>query len=235
MGKDRTRKGSNASNVAAQLSEVDAAAEQRLTRCHALAVDEVADLLETSPVSGLSPAEAARRLDVYGPNQLRKSEGVKFYMLVVRHLFNFMSFVLFAAFVMACVTQQWIDAGVVAFLIFINTIIGVSQGTRCSQASVACTLSAHTSSLPLPNRVQVGEDDGGAEEDGVAHVVGHSRPGRQRRRDLVERDRAGRPGPPQPGRPHSRRYTAQLYCHCPCPPARCKKVATRANLVEGQI
>jgi magnesium-transporting ATPase (P-type) len=145
MGKDRTRKGSNGgSNVEAQLSEADEAAQQRLTRYHALTVDEVADLLETSSVCGLSPAEAARRLEVYGPNQLRKSEGVKFYMLVVRHLFNFMSFVLFAAFIMACVTQQWIDAGVVAFLIFINTIIGVSQGTRCSPASVAGLLSAHT-------------------------------------------------------------------------------------------
>ena len=140
MGKDRTRKGSNGgSNVEAQLSEADEAAQQRLTRYHALTVDEVADLLETSSVCGLSPAEAARRLEVHGPNQLCKSEGVKFYMLVVRHLFNFMSFVLFAAFIMACVTQQWIDAGVVAFLIFINTIIGVSQGTRCSPASVAAS------------------------------------------------------------------------------------------------
>jgi magnesium-transporting ATPase (P-type) len=61
-------------------------------------------------------------------------------MLVVRHLFNFMSFVLMAAFVMACVTQQWIDAGVVAFLIFINTIIGVSQGTD----AMACVCVLHT-------------------------------------------------------------------------------------------
>lgn len=152
MGKDRTRKGSNASNVAEQLSEVDAAAEQRLTRCHALAVDEVADLLETSPVSGLSPAEAARRLDVYGPNQLRKSEGVKFYMLVVRHLFNFMSFVLFAAFVMACVTQQWIDAGVVAFLIFINTIIGVSQEYKSEKTMEALKKMASPTSLVIRGR-----------------------------------------------------------------------------------
>lgn len=122
---------------------MDEAAQQRLTRYHALVVDEVADLLQTSSDSGLSPAEAARRLEVYGPNQLRKLEGVKFYMLVMRHLFNFMSFVLFAAFVMACVTQQWIDAGVVAFLIFINTIIGVLQGTRCLCLSSLRPFSSH--------------------------------------------------------------------------------------------
>jgi magnesium-transporting ATPase (P-type) len=100
-----------------------------LRRHHALEVGEVAALLETSVETGLSLAEAARRLGVWGPNQLRRSGGVKFHTLVARHLFNFMSFVLMAAFVMACVTQQWIDAGVVAFLIFINIVIGVSQGT----------------------------------------------------------------------------------------------------------
>jgi len=149
MGKNRPRLGSNASDVAAQVSEADEAAQQRLTRYHALAVDEVADLLQTSTDSGLSPAEAARRLGVYGPNQLRKSEGVKFYMLVVRHLFNFMSFVLFAAFVMACVTQQWIDAGVVAFLIFINTIIGVSQEYKSEKTMEALKKMASPTSLVI--------------------------------------------------------------------------------------
>ncbi len=100
-----------------------------LTAFYTLSVDEVCDLLETSPELGLTdPNELDTRRQLYGPNELKAGEKVKLYQIVFRHLFNFMSFVLFAALVLALSTTQWIDSGVVAAIIVINTIIGVSQG-----------------------------------------------------------------------------------------------------------
>ena len=50
-----------------------AGGEQRLW--HTLTADEVAGALEADPTTGLTDAEAARRLVRYGPNALTAAEG----------------------------------------------------------------------------------------------------------------------------------------------------------------
>lgn len=97
------------------------------TYFYTLSYEDIAAKLETSLENGLTSDEVARRKGIYGPNRLNQKSGPSFFKILFHHLFNFMSFVLFAAFVLAMVTLQYIDGGVIAFIIVINTVIGVSQ------------------------------------------------------------------------------------------------------------
>ncbi|KAL6055196.1 P-type ATPase [Balamuthia mandrillaris] len=90
--------------------------------------EEVADRLGLADLNaGLTSSQVADLQRQHGANELHQAGGIKFHRILFHHIFNFMSFVLLAAFIMALVTQQWIDAGVIMFIIVVNTIIGVSQ------------------------------------------------------------------------------------------------------------
>jgi len=104
-------------------------------RWHASSIAEVADRLESDLTSGLSAAEAERRLAIHGLNQLAKSRG----WVRLRRLANQFRDVLVwlligAAVISALFLNAWIDAGAITLIVVLNAVIGYAQESRAHSA-----------------------------------------------------------------------------------------------------
>lgn len=101
---------------------------------HHLPVHEVLLLLETDDSKGLSQKEAAHRLERFGPNTLPK---IRHHGPFMRFLLQFHHPLLYILIVSAGITVllgEWVDAGVIFGVVFINAIVGFIQETRAENA-----------------------------------------------------------------------------------------------------
>ncbi len=101
---------------------------------HELPVHEVVLLLETDAEDGLSPAEAAARLERLGPNTLPH---IRRHGPLVRFLLQFHHPLLYILLVSAAVTAllgKPVDASVILGVVVINALIGFIQESRAERA-----------------------------------------------------------------------------------------------------
>ena len=95
---------------------------------HAMAAEEVTRRLEVDPGSGLSSAEAARRLQRYGPNRLAQATREPGWRVFVRQFQSPMILILLAAAaVSAAVARQWETPVAIAVVVLLNGVIGFTQ------------------------------------------------------------------------------------------------------------
>lgn len=94
---------------------------------HSLSLQQVVDELKTDTWSGLDDAEAKRRLDDYGPNELGEVEGVSVIKILIAQAANAMTMVLILAMAVSFGIQSWIEGGVVTAVILLNIIVGFFQ------------------------------------------------------------------------------------------------------------
>eukprot|EP01117_Protostelium_nocturnum_P007386 TRINITY_DN2646_c0_g1_i1.p1 TRINITY_DN2646_c0_g1~~TRINITY_DN2646_c0_g1_i1.p1 ORF type:complete len:953 (-),score=274.91 TRINITY_DN2646_c0_g1_i1:128-2986(-) len=116
---------------------------------HLQTVEEVADQLKTSVTTGLSSDEAKKRLQEFGPNQFETEGGRTWYGIFAEQLFNYMNGVLVIAMALAFSVLSWIDAGVVAFVIMANALIGFSQEWKSEKTMNALRKMSTPSSLVI--------------------------------------------------------------------------------------
>jgi P-type Na+/K+ transporter len=84
--------------AAAQQQHVSGQSNKPLSRpAHALSHEDVVSELETDALDGLAPAEAARRLEAMGKNQLGEAEGAQPLKIIVAQIANAMTLVRFSA------------------------------------------------------------------------------------------------------------------------------------------
>lgn len=100
---------------------------------HALDTDTVFAHVQSQP-AGLSSEEVEHRLSQYGPNKLSppKKQGP-----IIRFLLQFKNvliYVLFGAAVITAFIGHWVDAGVIAGVVFINALIGFIQEGKAEKA-----------------------------------------------------------------------------------------------------
>ena len=100
---------------------------------HAMAAEEVLRALETRP-HGLTSAEAARRLRLYGPNELEQERPTPAWALVLRQLRGPLIGILLVAVVVTLLLGEYLDAGVIAAALALNTVIGFTQERQAEQA-----------------------------------------------------------------------------------------------------
>ena len=67
------------------------------------------------------------RRAVFGRNTLKGRRSVNPVLLFLSHLFNVMSIILMIAVALALAVEEWIEGGVIAFIIVINTCVGFFQ------------------------------------------------------------------------------------------------------------
>ncbi|TPX15944.1 uncharacterized protein E0L32_000278 [Thyridium curvatum] len=101
---------------------------------HALEAGAVAGELETDYMSGLSVAEADRRLEEFGPNELGEAEGVQPIRIIVAQIANAMTLahlelrqVLILAMAVSFGFRSYIEGGVITFVILLNVVVGFFQ------------------------------------------------------------------------------------------------------------
>ncbi|MCU0485193.1 MAG: cation-translocating P-type ATPase [Anaerolineales bacterium] len=104
---------------------------------HALSAQQILDQLATPPDLGLTADEAARRLQVYGPNQLTEAEGVTFWQMLWQQFKDFIVMLLIVAALISMALGEWVDAGAIIAIVVLNATLGVIQERRAEQALAA--------------------------------------------------------------------------------------------------
>ena len=104
---------------------------------HLLSPEEVLRQLATPEDEGLTSDEAARRLEVYGHNQLVEAPPTSFTRMLFDQLNNFIVILLLIAAVISAVLGDWIEAAAIMAIVVLNAALGVIQERRAEQALAA--------------------------------------------------------------------------------------------------
>lgn len=103
---------------------------------HASPVDQVLTAYQSSK-HGLTQAEAAARLEHYGPNALPESKPPGIGKVFLRQFASPLIYVLVVAALLSVAIQEWSDAGFIAAVLIINGIIGTVQEYSAQRAATA--------------------------------------------------------------------------------------------------
>jgi len=121
------------SSTVSQPSEVRLeVSEDSLSRAmwHTTPVEQVAARMATSSTKGLTTKQAQERFQSVGPNQLQAQSGVNPIRLFLQNLFSFLLILLMVAMILSFATSQYLEGGVLAFIVLFNAILGFVQEYR---------------------------------------------------------------------------------------------------------
>jgi cation-transporting P-type ATPase F len=109
------------------------------TSWHELSVSEVAQLLETNLVSGLSAAEAESRLKKYGPNKITEKPATPAWKRFLLQFHQPLIYILLLASGVTLALGEVVDGSVIFGVVFILGITGYIQETKAEDAIRALT------------------------------------------------------------------------------------------------
>lgn len=108
-----------------------------LTDAYTLQADQVLRLLQTDGRSGLTHAEAALRLERYGPNQLQEAPPVPLWRKLLGQFKELVIWILIVAAMISGALGEWVDTIAIVAIVLLNGIIGLVQEERASRALAA--------------------------------------------------------------------------------------------------
>jgi magnesium-transporting ATPase (P-type) len=119
------------------------------TAWHAMAVDETTGRLATNTGKGLDAAEAASRLQKYGPNRLPEGKKRGPLMRFLSQFNNILVYVLLGAGFTKLMLDLWLDAGIIFGVVILNALLGFIQEGKAEKAleSIRNMLSAEARTL----------------------------------------------------------------------------------------
>jgi Ca2+-transporting ATPase len=120
--------------AAAPLLKPPAATVGTAVAWHSHEVDEAAAWLETSPGSGLSKQEAAKRLAEHGPNELAAARAVAPWRLLLQQFRNVLILILLAAVGLSVVLGHATEAIVITAIVLLAAVLGFVQEYRAERA-----------------------------------------------------------------------------------------------------
>ena len=83
---------------------------------------------------GLSPQEAGRRLEQWGPNRLKDAEKKSFLTRLKEQIVNPMILILLAAALISGLMGEATDAAVILFVVLLNSFLGIVQESKSEKA-----------------------------------------------------------------------------------------------------
>ena len=95
---------------------------------------EAAERLQTNTNTGLSSAEAARRLAQNGPNRLEGAKEKSVFLMILDQLKDFLVVILMIAAVVSIGLGEALEGIIILAIIVVNTILGVYQENKASNA-----------------------------------------------------------------------------------------------------
>ena len=104
---------------------------------HRLSAEEAARRLGTDPASGLAEAEAGRRLERHGPNEVVEKAGRSPGQILLGQLTGVLTLVLFGAAVLSVVLGDRLDAAVILAIVVLNAGLGFYQEYRAERSMAA--------------------------------------------------------------------------------------------------
>lgn len=96
-------------------------------------IEEVFDILETSP-SGISSAEAKRRVSVYGLNRIEEKKKKSPFLLFLGQFSDFMILILIIAAIISAFLGEGMDSIAILLIVFLNAVIGFVQEYKAEKA-----------------------------------------------------------------------------------------------------
>lgn len=115
-------------------SKLDKTGQDLTLSWHSMNSEAVLENLETRIDSGLSQDEVARRIDLYGLNELAEKPRPSFFQLVIAQLNNFIVILLIVASIISALLGDWIESGAILLIVILNAVLGVVQESRAEQA-----------------------------------------------------------------------------------------------------
>ena len=103
---------------------------------HSLKTEEVLHHLEVQD-KGLSTAEAEKRLELYGPNQLKETPRPGFLALLWGQINSFVVILLIAASIISALLGDYVEAAAIMAIVVLNSVLGIVQEQRAEQALAA--------------------------------------------------------------------------------------------------
>jgi Ca2+-transporting ATPase len=103
---------------------------------HALEAKEVLSHLRVEG-NGLTSDEAGKRLEHYGPNQLKEAERPSFLQTLWEQLNNFVVILLIVASLISALLGDYVEAGAIMAIVVLNAILGIVQERRAEEALAA--------------------------------------------------------------------------------------------------
>ncbi len=110
---------------------------QKTLDWHSLSADETSQQLATPVDSGLDSTEAARRLELFGPNHIASAPRPTFLQLLFAQFNNFIILLLIAAAAISGLLGEWIEASAILAIVVLNAALGVIQERRAEEALAA--------------------------------------------------------------------------------------------------
>lgn len=104
---------------------------------HSLSADETIKELRTSRDGGLSPTEAAVRMEDFGPNILQEKKKRTSTMMLLDQFKDFMIIILIIAAIISGVIGEVSDTIAIAVIVVLNAVIGFVQEYRAEKAMAA--------------------------------------------------------------------------------------------------
>src|SRR5262252_10009555 len=101
---------------------------------HAMAVGDVATRLTTHTETGLDAAEAAHRLQQFGPNRLPEGKKRGPFMRFFSQFNNILVYVLLAAGFTKLMLSLWVDAAIILAVVVLNALLGFLQEGKAEKA-----------------------------------------------------------------------------------------------------
>jgi Ca2+-transporting ATPase len=125
-----------------------------LSKPHALSTDQILELV-TSSRTGLSVAEADRRLALWGPNEIPTQKRSSWIRILAQQLKNVLIIILLLATVLSAVLGHSTEAAVIAIIVIFAALLGFIQEFRAEKAMSALKqLSAPTALALRDGEVQ---------------------------------------------------------------------------------
>ncbi|TXT13135.1 hypothetical protein VHUM_01536 [Vanrija humicola] len=132
---------------------------------HTALPGKVLEALTVDQKVGLSDDEAARRLELYGPNRIKPPPKPSLIKICARQVANAMTLILIACMAVSFGTLDWISGGVIAALIILNITVGTlteweAEKTVASLESVGApiaTVVRHNATQTVTKQIAVDE------------------------------------------------------------------------------
>jgi Ca2+-transporting ATPase len=116
---------------------------------HSLDAGEIFHMFDTAPERGLNSEEAAKRLQVSGPNELREALRPGLLHLVLEQFNNFIVIVLIIASLLSALLGDFVEALAILAIVLLNAILGVVQERQAEEELAALRRLAAPEALGL--------------------------------------------------------------------------------------
>lgn len=116
--------------------ETSETASQHEHEWHSLDARQVLDHLKVQG-NGLTTQEAQRRLEHFGPNQLKEAPRPTFWQTLWEQLNNFVVILLIIASVISALLGDYVEAAAIMAIVVLNAVLGIVQERRAEEALAA--------------------------------------------------------------------------------------------------